>query len=197
MNKHLEFDTDFLDNPTSGENRPSAPKSTPPPEGGGSKKGWIIAAIVIGVLIVIGSMEGSSSSSSTSSYTPTPTTRPSTYNSNNNDLVDTGEFWCSSYHNRRSTELEPTNEYQLELERSGLSRRSNEIDLLESQINNSTVTEYSSQWQIDQYNQMIDDYNFKLTQYNIDADRFQSKIDKYNREVEIYNNYLITNCDPK
>jgi peptidoglycan hydrolase CwlO-like protein len=195
MNDHLDFDTDFLDNSTSGESRPSAPKSTPPSGGGGSKKGWIIAAIVIGVLIVIGSMEGSSSSTST--YTPTSKPSTATQNYNNNDLVDTGEFWCSSYHNRKSTELEPTYEYQIELERSRLSRSSSEVDLLESRINNSTVTEYSYQWEIDQYNQMINDYNYKLTQYNTDSDKLQLKIDRFNREVEIYNNYLITNCDPK
>ncbi|MEX0998953.1 MAG: hypothetical protein WD000_03210 [Thermodesulfobacteriota bacterium] len=195
MNKHLDFDTDFLNNPTSGESRPSAPKNTPPPEGGGSKKGWIIAAIVIGVLIVIGSMEGSGSSSST--YTNTTNTRPSTPTQNQEmeSFTYNGQTYsCSSYHHRKAGELEPPPQSAAMIsESAALDARIRSLALESTRVDNMYVDEYS-QYSIDNYNAAVNAYNAKNSILQADLERWNAKTAVYDRQVDIYNNYLTTNC---
>jgi hypothetical protein len=193
-NNHINTNLDFL-------NEESNNKNAIPAENRGKKYNWIkIFWITVAILFFIGwisSDSGSTSYSPPSSSSNTYSNTGTTNSTGQDDLVITGEFMCSQYHNSKATQLEPTNESQLELERSALSRRSASIDSMLYEIENSTVTEYSSQWEIDEYNQSLEDYDSMIEQYNLDSNRFDAKVDNYNRAVEIYNNYLTTNCDPR
>jgi len=108
-------------------------------------------------------------------------------------MVRVGEYMCSRYHYNRATELEP-DESSLIFEKNLLISRSDEVDRLTNEIEDSYVNEYSAQWEIDEYNTKIDEHNQKLGSYNRDAAGIESKIDRHNDRVEIYNNYLIQNC---
>jgi hypothetical protein len=161
------------------------------------KKIFIVCGVVLFIFIIIFSEDGSSTSYTSSTNTTNNNSYSNSYK-NNNDLVETGEYWCTSYHNKKATELEPRESlYKLELERTALDRRYDELDSLWYEIEYSTVSEYSYQWQIDEYNDMVEEYNTGSAKYDRDVNSLQSRIDKYNKEVDVYNNYLIKNCDPK
>lgn len=189
--KHINTNLEFL-------NEESKNNKSAPVENQGKKYNWIkIFWVTVGIIFVISLFSSDSGSTSYSSPSPSSNTYSNTNTTGQDDLVATGEFMCSQYHNTKATQLEPTNESQLELERSALARRSDALDSMRYEIENSTVTEYSYQWEIDDYNQSIEDYERLIEQYNSDSNRFDSKIDNYNSAVEVYNNYLTTNCDPR
>lgn len=197
-NKNLDFDLDFLDEESPAEVKKKTPKkrSQGPLLSAGAKDGikkWGTGiAVVIGIIFFIALFSDDSSTSS--NYTP-PTSNSNSAYSNDDDMVRVGEYMCSRYHYNRATELEP-DDSALTLEQNLLISRGNEVDRLANEIEYSYVNEYSSQWEIDEYNAMIDEYNRKLTSYNRDASNIDLKIDQYNARVETYNNYLVQNCTP-
>jgi len=197
-NKNLDFDLDFLDeeSPVEAKKKATKKRSQGPFLSVGAKDGlkkWGTgAAIVIGI-IFLGAVFSDDSSTS-SNYTPPTSNQNSTY-SDDDDMITIGEYSCSRYHYNRAVELDPENtDSSLSFEQNLLVSRGNEIDRLENEIEYSYVNEYSSQWEIDEYNASIDEYNTKLAAYNRDAASLDARIDRYNAQVQLHNNYLIQNC---
>ncbi len=75
--------------------------------------------------------------------------------------------------------------------------RASELERLERELKYSYVTEYSSQYEIDDYNANVNTYNSKLTAYQRDATALESRIDRFNAQVAAHNNYLTQNCTPR
>lgn len=163
------------------------------------KHNWKNILIVGGVILffiwIIFSDDNSSTSTNNPSSYNTPSVRQ--ISSNNNDTYIIGEYRCSRYNYDKAVELAPAEtEQQLNIARNALEYKSNELNRLKSEIDNSHVSKYSSQYEINQYNETVNEYNSKLTSYKRDAENFNSRIDRYNAQVEIYNNYLKNNCTP-
>ena len=153
---HIQVDLDLLDKDKEALSQsPDQPKTQVKRETEYNWKKIIITIICVVFFIGLLASDDGSSTSTSSPPTCYSNTNSNSYNSGN-QLVANGEFMCTSYHNRKATELEPTDEYTIELERSRLDRKATELESLESIISNSTASEYSSQCEIDQHNHMID-----------------------------------------
>lgn len=191
-NKHIDINLDFLDKNNS--SKKGAPIYKPKITNKGSKVkkyNWKTILIIAGVVLffcwAIFSEGNSNNNINTQSYTSSETL--------NSDSVVIGEYTCLRYHYNKAVALNPDEtESQLISAQNSLEYQANELERLQNEIENSYVNEYSSQWAIDQYNEMIDEYNSKLTLYQSDADSLDSRIDRYNNQVEAHNNYLINNC---
>lgn len=203
---HLNIDLEFLDKkeasresmPATDESSPSAPRSAAPVSTG-YKHNWRNIAIIGGiVLVIIWAIASSddSSTNSTSSGSYVPSTQTSNYN--NNDTVIRGDYSCSSYEASRADALDPSeSEATLTIAQNSIEQRSRRLENLKDEIDSSYVSEYSSQWEIDDYNQKVDEYNSLLPGFKRDAESLSSRIDRYNAQVEARNNYLRQNCTPR
>ena len=202
---HLNFDLEFLDKKEHVRAKPTQPKSDdgqtstgPTPISSGYQYNWKGILIVGGIVLFIGwaifSDDSGSSSSTTNTYTPPA----SGQTSNSDDSVIIGDYRCSRYHYNQAVALDPDEtEAQITAVRNALKYRSNALEQLGNDIDNSDVSENSSQWELDQYNEMVNDYNSKLPAYNRDVASLDSRIDRYNTQIEAHNNYLRNNCTPK
>ena len=199
---HLDIDLEFLDKKD--HPRPTAPKQaeagqaapTPTPVSTGYKYNWKNILIIGGIVLFIGwamfsSDDGSSSSSTTNTYTPPAQTS----NYSDDDSVMVGEYSCSRYHYNQAVALDPDEtEQQIESARSALEYRTNRLENLKSEIDNSYVNDYSAQWEIDEYNEKVDEYNSLLPAYKRDLASLDSRIDTYNAQIQRHNNYLVATC---
>src|SRR3989344_6023184 len=183
--KKLDFDLGFLDKESPKLERPTK-KGQPEARVDSTsplKRNWKIISIIVSVILVIiwmGFSDGGSND----------TTIP-----NEEDTVIIGEYRCSRHHYDQAVALDPyETEQQIESARSALEYRADALERLQDEIEGSYVNEYSSQWEIDQYNEMVDEYNSKPSIYNRDAAGFESRVERYNTQVEQHNNYLIENC---
>jgi len=205
---HLNIDLEFLDKEAPKEPSPAtdagsssaAARPATVPVSTGYKHNWrnilIIGGIVLFIIWAIASSDDSSTNS-TSSGSYVPSTQTSNYNSDD-DTVIRGDYRCSSYEASRVDALAPTeSEATLTSAQNALEQRSNRLENLKSEIDNSYVNEYSSQWEIDDYNQKVDEYNSLLPAYKRDATALDSRIDRFNTQVAAHNNYLIQNCTPR
>ena len=200
--KNLDFDLDFLDKESPADSKKATKKrkrksgeSFVSPGVKDRLKLWGIGIAVVFGLVFFGAIF--SDDTSTSSNYTAPTSNSNSSYSNNDDMVTIGEYSCSRYHYNRAVELDPSeSEWSLNLEQSQLASRGREIDRLANEIESSYVTEYSPQWQINEYNAKIDEYNSKLTSYNRDVANIDVRIDAYNAKIERHNNYLVENCTP-
>ncbi|MDD3101926.1 MAG: hypothetical protein PHE59_02170 [Patescibacteria group bacterium] len=208
--KHLDIDLEFLD-----KNEPTrvtppkleSPKGSEPNwryydkdkananSGSGKKYKWKNILIIGGVVIFFGwvifSNSNSKNDTNTGSYTPPSVNQVS---SNSNTVV-IGEYRCLSYNYDRAVALTPSeSEQQIDTARNDLEYKSNELDRLKNKIDSSYVDEYSSQYEINQYNETVNDYNIKLTSYKRDEANFNSRVERYNTQIEAHNNYLRNNC---
>jgi len=198
--KKLDFDLDFLDDEDSSKKTISASKHNLSNKKDEIQKynwkniliiGGVILFFVWGIFSDDGSSTNTNNTNNTSSYT-VPSVKQV---SSNNDTYVIGEYRCSRYDYDKAVELAPTEtEQQLNIARNALEHKSNELDRLKNEIDNSYISEYSSQYEINQYNETVNEYNSKLTSYKQDKESFSSRIDKYNAQVEIHNNYLKNNC---
>jgi len=198
---HLNIDLEFLD-------KKESPRTTPKPNSSsgqgpgvttqarvGGQYNWKNIFIIGGVILFFGWVIFSEDSSSSSSTANTYNAPVSGQQSNTDDNLVIGQYSCSRYHYDQAVALDPDeSEQQIEIARTALESRSNEIDRLQSKIKNSYVNEYSDQWEIDEYNELIDDYNKKLSSYKTDSASFETRIDRYNVQIEKHNNYLTANC---
>jgi hypothetical protein len=163
---------------------PEKPTSKP----NGYKYKWVVILIIWYAIFFFIGQENSASSGTNSSYT-TKTQDTS------EDTVRNGQYRCSSYHSNQADLLNPDeSEEHMTLAQNLLEQRSNEMDRIKNEIDNSYVNESSSQYEIDNYNEKIDTYNAKLASYKRDANNMSARIDNYNEQIQIHNNYLITNC---
>lgn len=202
--EHLDIDLDFLDKK---EPINVAPKKDSGNTGSGStssvpigqKYNWkkiilVGGGILVFIWIIAASSNDSTSTSSSSNSTYTPSTQTSGYNTNS-DTVIRGDYRCSSYEASRVDALNPTeSEATLTIAQNSLKQRSDYLDTLKSEIDNSYVNQYSEQWEIDDYNQKVDQYNSLLASYKRDAASMSSRIDQFNTQVETHNNYLSAHC---
>lgn len=192
MSEHLKFNTDFLDKDTP---QKTGTTGHAKPLSGKNKYNWKKFLIIGGVILFFGwvifSDNNSTSSTNTGNYTPPSINQASS----NSDTVVIGEYRCSGYNYDKAVALAPSeSEQQIDTARNALEYRSNELDRLKNEIDNSYVTEYSSQYEINQYNATVNEYNSELTSYKRDAASFSSRVDEYNTQVEAHNNYLRNNC---
>ena len=183
MSEHLEFDTNFLDKDTIKEKkRTSHSTRTLTEKKHNWKKTLIIGGIILFFLWIIFSEDNSSSSTNTGA-------------NNSSDTLVIGEYRCSKYDYDKAVALNPDeSEQQIDTAISAMESRSNELDRLKKEIDSSYVNEYSSQYQINQYNETVDEYNAKLATYKSDSSNLEPRIDKYNAQIKAHNNYLKNNC---
>lgn len=153
-----------------------------------SGKKWIIGIAIVGAIVLFGVFSEDSTST-------TPTSNSTVTSSQDDDLIQTGQYRCSKYHHSRAGELEPsaTDDATLDSKTAQLDSESDRMDSEKYQIENEYVDEYD-QWSIDQHNERIDDYNSRLQSYRNRAQSHEADIDNYNTQVETYNNYLEANC---
>jgi len=198
---HLDIDLEFLDKKEpvrvvpKPESNGGQTSSTPKSPSTDHKYNWKNILIIGGVILFFGWVifsDDDSSSSSTNTYTPPAQT--SNYNSDD-DTVMVGEYSCSRYHYNQAVVLDPVEtEQQIENAQSALEYRTNRLENLKSEIDNSYVNDYSSQWEIDDYNEKVDEYNSLLPAYKRDLASLDSRIDTYNAQIQTHNNYLVANC---
>ena len=194
MSEHLDFQTDFLDKNTSPKKVSSTRKSNAANKDSGTQSyNWKKILIIGGVILFFGwiifSGDNSTSNTNTGNYMPPA--------SINDDSVVVGEYTCSRYHYNQAVSLDPNeSESQITSAQNSLEYQANELERLQNEMESSYVNEYSSQWEIDQYNEMVDEYNSKLSAYKRNAVSFNLRIDRYNAQIATYNNYLMNNCIP-
>jgi hypothetical protein len=200
---HLNIDLEFLDkkdapkakSAPSVEQSTSSQASAPAPVSTGYKYNWKNILIIGGIVLFIGWLmfsDGDSSSNSTNTYTPPA--QSSNYNSDG-DSVMVGEYSCSRYHYNQAVALNPDEtKQQIESAQSALQYRTTRLENLKDEIDNSYVNEYSSQWEIDDYNEKVDEYNSLLPAYKRDVASLDARIDTYNAQIQKHNNYLVANC---
>lgn len=163
--KHLDFDLDFLGDKKDGkESVGKETKKSPKKKGEGlqnfkygTQNFFGNFGKVVGVIAVIGFFIWIASSGDSSSSSSTPSSGSSS-----------GYSSSSSCDESKLASLKPST-----FEKS-------EVESLENSLNSSTVTEYSSQYLINQYNADLAEYN--------------SKRDSYNAKVDAYNSYLNSYC---
>lgn len=191
--EHLDINLDFLDKDTSPKKSASVRKSNAPnKESGTQKYNWKKILLIGGVVLFFGwvifSEDSSTNNTNTGSYVPSNTSE---------DSVVVGEYTCSRYHYNQAVALDPDEtESQITTAQNALEYRANALEQLQNEIENSYVNEYSSQWEVDQYNEKVDEYNSKLPAYKRDAASLDSRIDRYNAQIAAHNNYLRSNCTP-
>lgn len=194
--KKLEIDLDFLDkNPEKPKQsiRQNATKVAKSP--GSTKSNWKPLLILAGIIIVIFWIGSSDDNSNTSSTYASPNTNQVNNVAVDDESVDYGEYRCTQYHYDQAVALSPTeSEQTLANAQRSMETRVIEIERLQREIENSYVNEYSSQWEIDDYNDTVDTYNLKLASYERDVNTLDTRIDKFNTQVEAHNKYLEKNC---
>jgi peptidoglycan hydrolase CwlO-like protein len=196
-NKHLDVNLDFLDEDNTSKKKAFSHKpKIANQEISAEKYNWKTLLIIIGFVLFFGwLMFAEDTSNNNNNNNNTRTQSYSTSEKLNNDSVVVGEYTCSRYHYDKAVALNPDeSESQMTSDQNSLEYRVNEIDRLQNDMENYYVNEYSSQYEIDQYNEMVAEYNSKLGSYNRDVDKFDSRIDSYNDQSEKHNNYLKSNC---
>lgn len=162
-----------------------------------TKWNWKSISIIVGIIIFIiwiGASEDSNSPASTN----IPTTTSQVKSVSIDDSIEYGEYRCSRLHYDKAVSLSPSeSEQTLNREQLSMETRANELERLEREIEYSYVNEYSSQWEIDDYNDTVDTYNSKLTSYKRDAAALDNRIDRFNTQIATHNKYLVQNCTPK
>ena len=197
--KKLDFDLGFLDEESPKPKQPIRKKHSESPEATSPINwNWKTISIIAGVIIVIIWIASSEDSTTpTSTYTP-PSTNQVRNISADDDSVEYGEYRCSRYHYDKAVALSPSEtEQQLESAQFSMELRSSELERLQNEIEYSYVSEYSSQYEIDDYNAKVNTYNSKLTSYKRDATALDSRVDRFNAQVEAHNRYLTQNCTPR
>lgn len=197
-NNHIDIDLEFLDKKEPLRMAPNNDSQTdlshnaPASVSTGPKYNWKNILIIGGVVlffswVIFSEDESGSTNANNNSSSATQASQ------DNNIIV--GDYSCSSYHYNQAEALNPDDsEQQINFARSDLENKGRQLDRLKSEIDSSYVSEYSSQYTIDQYNETVDEYNAKLVSYKREADNFSSRVDKYNLQIEKHNNYLESNC---
>lgn len=197
---HLDIDLEFLDKKEpvrvapKPESHAGETPNTPKSPSAGHKYNWKNILIIGGVILFFGWVifsDDGSSSNSTNTYTPPAQTSKNT----DNDDVMIGEYSCSRYHYNQAVALDPDEtEQQIESASSAFEYRTNALESLKDDIDSSFVNDYSAQWEIDEYNEMVDRYNSLLPAYKRDMSALDARIDRYNAQIQTHNNYLVANC---
>ena len=202
---HLNIDLEFLDKKDAPKTKPApsaehssaSQTSTPASVSSGYKYNWKNILIIGGIVLFTGwamfsSDDGSGSNSAINTYIPPANSQ--NFDSNN-DNVMVGEYSCSRYHYNQAVVLDPDEtEQQIESASSAFEYRTNSLVRLEDEINSSHINDYSAQWEINEYNEVVDEYNSLLPAYNRDMAALDARIDRYNAQIKTHNNYLVTNC---
>lgn len=187
--QHFDIDLDFLDNNSTSKISTKNDKTGLSTSTKESKYNWKkIIVIGTGALFFIWAIF--------SSDTPSDNSTGSN-SSKDADTVQNGLYNCSVYHSEKADSLEPNEtEDQLNNLTDSLESRGNELDRLKNELDNTYVNEYSSQYQINLYNDDVDYYNNKLEIYKQDLANLDARIDKFNAQTKVRNEYLIENCTP-
>lgn len=179
------------------------------------KINWSTVFTVLFILFFIGA--GIYSSNSNDSNTVAPVSSPDTNaissNSGNNSLdrlkapalnnsdalqeddVIVGEYSCSASHSRGAEALIADETLQqIDDANNEIIIRGNKLDRLKDELDNTSVDDYSAQWEIDEYNEKVDDYNSQLPVYNRDLESASARTEEFNSQVQAYNDYLENNC---
>lgn len=198
--KKLDFDLGFLDEESP---KPKQQIQKEPAKTLGTasttKWNWKTISIAVGVIIVIVWISVSEGNSRTSSSTYTPPNNSQVRNvATGNDSIEYGEYRCFRHHYDKAVALSPEeSEQTLKNAQLSMDIRANELERLRREIEYSYITEYSPQWEIDDYNDKVNTYNSKLASYQRDAATLNARIDRFNSQIEAHNQYLIQNCTPR
>jgi hypothetical protein len=202
--EHLNFDLAFLD--------PSPIESSAHRLNESKYKiNWRNIVIISGALLLFGAFVFTQGDKPTSSGLEGGPEQASTGNSPNpgwgpaveqgsaaSSEITTGTYRCSKYDHQQAQRLSPVeNEAQLDTSRRDLDSRQSKLNALKSEIENSGVSNDSSQDDIDRFNLRVDEYNAQLQRYNSDQSEFDTQLSRFNAEVDAYNNFLATHCTPR
>ena len=201
--EHLDIDLGFLDKKESvravpkSESNKNNESSSKTKSFTSKKHNWKNILIICGVILFFGwivfSDDDSSSSVSNSNYTPSTASRIL-----DNDNLMIGQYSCSRYHYDRAVALDPDEtEQQIDNAQAAIESQTRNLENLKNEIDNSYVNDYSSQWEIDDYNEKVDRYNSLLPAYKRDLADLDTRIDDYNAQIQEHNNYLVANCTKK
>ncbi|MFZ2187798.1 MAG: hypothetical protein WAV46_04205 [Candidatus Moraniibacteriota bacterium] len=197
---HLDIDLGFLDKKDSLIVTPKPDfntgqtSSAPTSILASHKYNWKNILIIGGVILFFGWALFSDDSSSSNTTNNTSPSTVSTTSTTGNDVI-VGQYSCSRDHSNQADILNPDeNESQIALAQNTLENQTNELERLKREIDGSNVNEYSSQYQINQYNAAVDAYNSKLPAYKRAVADTNTRIDRYNAQVQKRNNYLAANC---
>lgn len=148
---------------------------------------WAIALVIFGFSM-------SSSGGVGNDFFDTTSSPTSNYNYSNNYSAD-GDYDCTDYHSRQADALGPSleDDVSLEYDRLDLEELGDEIDALNTRLENMYVNEYSSQ-EVNAYNAQVDRLQRMVTQYQVDSAAYDRQLEAYNKKVNAYNNYLEANC---
>lgn len=199
MNNHLDFDTDFLNNPTSKKVPPANTSGGDNSGKGGGNKLWITVAVIIGIVVVASVWDDSNSSSTYAPTTPAVPTPEATPTTDDHSFEYNGQtFSCSNYHYDQAVAMrpDPTVTAQIKSESSVLDSRISAMDAENARIKNMYVDEYD-QHSVDAYNEAVNAYNFKKNRLQNDMNSWNSKNTAFNAKVDAYNSYLDVNCRPQ
>ncbi|MCX6722860.1 MAG: hypothetical protein NT094_02195 [Candidatus Staskawiczbacteria bacterium] len=179
------------------------------------KINWSTVFTVLFILFFIGAGIYSSNSNDSNTVAPVSSPNINTISSNvgdnslgrlkgtaSNDStglqeedVIVGEYTCSASHSREAKTLivDETLE-QIDSANNAIIIRGDKIDRLKEELDNTSVNDYSEQWEVDAYNEKVNDYNSQLPAYNRDLESASARTEKYNSQVQVYNDYLENNC---
>lgn len=187
-NKPLDFNLDSLDEnskefESEREQLQKFTQEKPTNEQASSSSPWkaiLIGLAILGVIVWLFSDSSTDTSESNSSQGTT----------------QVGQYRCSDEDTKIASSMEPpaSEKTFIGTENTRLDTENNQLDILKSEIDSSIVTEYSSQYAINAYNQDIDSYNARLTRYKTDAANYNSRRSAYNSKVDSYNNFLSSHC---
>jgi hypothetical protein len=156
---------------------------------------WLWGILI--VVVILGSIFSDDTPSKASSNVRNSTSSRVRQSSNSDDTVVVGEYRCRRSHSNRLRQLNPDeSEAQIDSARSILNGKGNELDYLKKMIDTSNVSPYSSQYEINEYNDSVQKLKAKIQRYNQKNSEFNKRIKKYNKQVKVRNNYLKTNCSP-
>jgi hypothetical protein len=186
----LDIDLSFLD----GKPRQEAP----PPIDTGYKFNWkniaLFAVIALGIGVVVIANESSTPNSTSWSSPVVAPSSPSPPLSYSDVPVTVGQYRCSQYDANQADELKPGSSAALDAEQEALEGRSSTLSALHQRIEASNIGSYSSESEIEQYNEMVDRYNALLGSYRGDAASLQARVRQFNTQIEAYNSYLTAHC---
>lgn len=186
--KHIKVDLDFLDKSDANHSNSTGTKKTtdqPAHKSGKGQRNWKGIGIICGVslLVMYLAIAGDSGSNTTSS------------SASSSNSVNVGDYTCSQYYSDQVDLLNPAEtQYQISMAQNALDAKETELNQIQSEMDSMGTDESSSQYEIDQYNELVSEYNAKRLIYNRDLTSTNARVDRYNTSIDAHNSYLSAHC---
>lgn len=196
MDKHLDFNTDFLNetvSPKTGSGQ--QPIAKKPGKSWNWKK---ILGISLGVYVLFAIIVSFSDDSTTSSSQQTQAPDASLSSTVEDDTVEVGTYRCSRSNHDKASQMQPLASELASLESTerDLLHLSDVIDMEKTELENAYVDEHSK-YSVNLHNFAVDELNTKIKNWKSSVKTNSDEIDAYNTRVDMYNKFLRDNCTPR